>query len=156
MDEANKLCRLSDAEMQRIQEEFRIPVDSFYPGTYWIISLDRNSHMPSDKELRQMASYREFVVRDFYNHNYAEKILAKPLPKDAGHNTMIFRKGSERPLTDTHWFWRKTTWRDPIYVPSIIAADYRGFSLVQAMDNERHIFYERWTHWKSVHSAVFP
>lgn len=149
---------LSDTEVSRIQNEFRIPVDSLCPGPYWIVSLDRESRMPTDAELRQIVSYREFMVQGLYGSDgYGQRILAKPLPKEAGHNTMIFRKGSlGRPFTEAHWFWRKTTWRNAIYAPNIIVANYRGLTLVEAMDAERGaIFPERWAHWKSINPAVF-
>lgn len=154
----NEPSRLTDAEVLSIQNEFRIPVDSLCPGTYWIVSLDRESLMPTDAELRQIVSYREFVVQGLYGDGaYGQRILAKPLPKEAGHNTTIFCKGySMRPLTETHWFWRRTTWRNAIYAPSIIVANYRGLTLIEAMDAERGtIFPERWAHWKSVNPAVF-
>ena len=32
---------LFDEDIERIQREFGIPVDSLCPATYWIVSLDR-------------------------------------------------------------------------------------------------------------------
>ena len=152
----NKVHYLSDVNVLRIQKEFGIPVDSMFPRTYWIISLDRESRLPSDVELAQISSYCEFSTRNIYRPEYAQKIFALPLPKEAGHNTVVFKKGSSSPSTEKHWFRRKMSWENPIYAPSVIAEDYRGLSLIEVVDSEQDIIPEKWERWKTKHIDIFP
>jgi hypothetical protein len=58
---------INNEEKRRIEKEFRIPVDGFNPRTHWIISLDYSSQAPTERELRQLVSFREFVVKNYYN-----------------------------------------------------------------------------------------
>ena len=152
----NKVHYLSSVDVLHIQEEFRIPVDSMYPGVYWIVSLDHESRLPSDVELTRIRSYCEFSTRNIYGPEYAQKIFALPLPKEAGHNTVVFKKGSSRPSTEKHWFRRKMSWENPIYAPSVIAEDYRGLSLIEVMDSEQDIIPEKWECWKTECHDIFP
>ncbi|OGZ11651.1 MAG: hypothetical protein A3D67_00460 [Candidatus Lloydbacteria bacterium RIFCSPHIGHO2_02_FULL_51_22] len=148
---------LSDRNTKRIQSKFKIPVDSFNPGTHWIVSLDRESHLPTDLELRQIRSYGEFVTKTTYLHEMAERILALPLPKAGEHHTVIFRKGhGSAPGTEEHWFRRKAMWRNPRYIPNPVLPQYRGLSLVHVMDAEETLFPEKWALWKRKYPKLFP
>mgnify|MGYP001559157934 CR=1 FL=1 len=96
-----------------IEKNFRIPIDASHPETYWIISLDRESTMPSDEELKQMRSYQEFRVRHTYASSYQEVVLNRKLPNDNGHNTVIYKK------SEHGWFFRRLAWENPLlFFPS--------------------------------------
>jgi hypothetical protein len=148
---------LTQEQIKHIQDDFNTPVDSCYPGTYWIISLDKESRMPTDDELRQLQSYREYMVRRIYNETYTRTILAQKLPKCPGHNTTIFRKGSWR-TPEWHWFYRKKTWQHgPTFAPDIMIRRYKGLTLVELLDQRIHTIYaEEWAQWKKEHGSVFP
>ncbi len=99
MDEAAVTPRLAynvltDEQVRHIQS-FGIPVDSSHPSTYWIGSIDRESAMPTDIELRMIRSYIEYEVRHIYTQTYQEKIFAKPFPAEGLHVTKVFRKGAK-------------------------------------------------------------
>ena len=47
----------------------------------------------ADKELEQLQSLREYIVRNIYNEHWQKKILEMSLPACGGHNTNIFIKG---------------------------------------------------------------
>jgi len=149
---------LTDVEVSRIKEKFKIPVDSFNPGTYWITSLDRESFLPTDGELRQLRSYCEFEVRSYFNERYVNRILEADLPRDNGHNTTIFRKGSAKDGTEHDWFYRKMTWRmsGSLYFPSPMDKDYLRFTLPEMMDKIQSLFPDRWAEWKEKYRDVFP
>ncbi len=153
----NAMDFLTDAEAARIQNEFRIPVDSHYPGTFWIVSLDRESFLPTDAELRQIRSYCEFVVRSYYNESYQERILGKPLPADSGHHTIIFCKGRGRQMaTKERWGYRRRTWdTGPMYQPTL---DQKPHTLVEVMNRMETIAStrsEKWEGWKRQHPDIF-
>ena len=112
--------------------------------------------MPSDRELRQIRSYREFWVTALYNPGYAKKILAKPLPEEDGHNTLILRKGASHAGTEDHWFKRKISWENPVYVPHVLEKEYRGLSLVDVLDVEQSLIPVGWERWKTEHPDIFP
>jgi hypothetical protein len=145
--------------VKHIQKRFHIPVDSSYPGTYWIISIDRESQMPTSEELRQLQSYREFWVRQVYNEEYAQKILANGLPRCSGHNTAIFRKGSPAGNgAEQYWFYRKMTWQSgPMFVPDVMGPNYKGLTLVELLDQHLNdLRADNWTQWKKEHLSIFP
>ncbi len=152
-----KIYQLDAEEIERIQTNFKIPVDSTWPGTYWIVSLDRLSLMPTVEELEMIRSYCEFVVQDQYRESYRTKIMAKALPKEAGHNTVIFRKGfSVKEGAEQHWFFRMINWKEgPTYFPNTMLADYRGYSLIEIMDRIHCCVPEDWVAWKRGHALIF-
>ncbi|MBI3075023.1 MAG: hypothetical protein HYY92_02310 [Parcubacteria group bacterium] len=78
-------------EQREHVQQFGVPVDSLAPATYWIVSLDAESEMPTDHELRQIRSFCEFKVRRMYLERAAERILTtNALPREPGHNTVIW------------------------------------------------------------------
>lgn len=147
---------LTDEEKARIQQEFKIPVDSFCPAMYWIASIDYTSCMPTDHELRMIRSYIEYSIRHTYNETYQEKILAKPLPAEGGHRTKIFRKGArwqhqENP-TEGWCFMRHG---NECYWP-VWPAPRR--SLTEILDYINDLggeLYKPWVEWKTRHPDVF-
>jgi hypothetical protein len=156
--------QLSETERSRIQEQFRIPVDSSHPATYWLASLDAQSLMPTEQELEQLQGFIEYKIRSWYNPTYQAKLLGMPLAKDSGHNTIIFRKGSAGAGSlhdDDGWAFRRMTWSEgPMYVPARYPAEsYEKMSLVQVMDYcERHTPEEpneKWEAWKQDHAELF-
>lgn len=144
---------LNAEQRTRIQEEFRIPVDSFHPRTYWIVSLDYESEMPTDQELRQLRSFCEFLVRKYYTEGYHRRLLeAMPFAACAGHNTTIFRKGS-----DDGWGYRRYTWQvGPPYVPNRMTRDYTPSSLVAVLERCESLLPEEWQRWMREHPDMFP
>jgi len=135
-------------------EAARIPVDSFNPMTYWVVCLDRESAMPTDLELRQLHSIIEFIVQDGYVSTKAERAFAAgELARDAGFNTVIFRKDR----SDGGWRFRRASWREgPLFVPSHQELDYAPHSLAAAMDRLRKHRMEPWEAWKTAHADLFP
>lgn len=130
-----KILRCNPTKTLRVQGVFHIPVDCFNPGTYWIICLDRDSFLPTDNELEQLRSYREYIVRGFYDEGHAKRILDLDLPECSGHNTTIFRKGIEFLGIEGGWSFRKMTWRSgPLYFPNLAEEIYRGITLVGLLD----------------------
>ncbi len=153
---------LSDSEARRIQEKFKIPVDCHKPATYWIVALDRESFMPTDKELRQIRSYCEFGVRRLYNETWQRRMLEEePLAKCGGHNTLIFRNGlrslgfrTERPAGE--WFYRRWSWESgPTYVPFVLDSDYRPHTLLEVLTRIEKDVPDRWEKWKQEHPDLF-
>lgn len=143
---------LLEEQVRYIQETFKIPVDKTYPGYWWIISLDRESLMPTDGELRQLQSYCEFIVRSWYNEHYQEKILNQmPLPADNGHHTTIFRKGSPWNHEDRGWRFRRSMWQNTGYWPY----QSRPFFLIEVLDHNQKLLPEKWERWKMEHSEIF-
>lgn len=149
---------LSEKEAEYIQNTFRIPVDSFKPGPYWIISLDRDSFLPTDQELKQLRSYCEYKTATVYNEFWQKKLLEMPLAKCGGHNTTIFRKGIRHRPEETkgHWYFRKWSWSmGPLYMPSIMDGGYKALTLIEVMDIIEEIIPARWEEWKKKHSDIF-
>lgn len=142
----------------RIQNEFRIPVDSSHPGKYWIAALDGESSMPTDIELRQIRSFIEFIVGRVFGENYGKRILAeRPLVYCGDHNTTVFLKGLRDDSTKEGWRYRKMRWRTgPTYMPSIAEGDYRPLTLVEIMDLMEKLIFEEWNEWKQAHPEIFP
>ncbi len=139
-----------------------IPVDSDYPGTYWIANLSSASVMPTEPELRMIKSYIEYAVKSYYNYTYQDLIFAKPLPAEASHVTKIFRKGARwthqsDPLEG--WVYRRMTWEDGFW-PQWPAP---RVSLIEVLDHihtatwtEKPEIYPEWAKWKVEHPDVFP
>jgi hypothetical protein len=149
--------QLSAQEIEYIQTNFRIPVDSTWPGTYWIVSLDRVSLMPTDEELGMIASYCAFVVQNIYNEHYQRLIMARDFPKEASHNTAIFRKGSPiRDGMERHWFYRQISWESgPAYFPDARMDEYKGYSLLRIMDHIQKLVPNPWIAWKNYRPMIF-
>lgn len=151
---------ITPEQKDHIQKKFGIPVDSFNPGTYWIVSLDVESVMPTDEELKQIASFREYIVKKVYNQWFTEKLLSMPLPADGGHNTTIFCKRTPGEANELSWFYRKMTWQyGPLYAPDTSEKNYRPFSLVEVMDRYETFLSqvsEDWIAWKKNHRDIFP
>ena len=133
-----------------IEKSFRIPVDASRPGSYWIISLARNSELPSDEELKQLRSYQEFSVRRTYAESYQEVVLKRELPYDSGHNTVIFKKSGQR-----GWLFRRLSWESPLFIPSLTENE-RPLALVEIMDKNENSNPDKWNEWKRGHSEIFP
>ncbi len=142
-------------EQREHVQQFGVPVDSLAPATYWIVSLDAESEMPTDHELRQIRSFCEFKVRRMYLERAAERILTtNALPREPGHNTVIFRKGwGEKSGV---WFYRRMTWRDPVFCPNPVGENYRPHTLVELMDNDENLLPQKWLQWKAEHPDLFP
>lgn len=157
---------LTDQQVQHI-ESFGIPVDLSHPHTYWIGSIDRQSAMPTDAELRMIRSYIEYEIQARYNEQYRGKILAKRFPAEAGHVTKVFKKGSlwlhqENPFEG--WLYRRGPF-DGRYWPFWPAP---RVSLIEVMDylqtinpypdpassEEPHLL-EAWVTWKADHMEIF-
>ena len=145
------------AEQQKyIQKNFKIPVDNRFPQTFWIISLDIESKMPTDEELRQLQSYCEFKARDLYLYR-SDKILIMELPKDVGHHTMIFRKGEFPDGNGEGWFYRKLMWRiGPTFIPYHLAENYKLNTLIELLNGYENITPEKWQAWRKNHPDIFP
>ena len=143
---------LTDEEVRQAQAS-HIPVDSHNPGTYWIISLDRESAMPSEKELARLRSYQEFLIRRVYNETYVEQLLAQPLPKCGGHNTTIFMKSRDRAQG---WFYRKMTWTQLYHPPIFLAgAVFQPLTLAGLLDRIESFGLKQWAEWKAARSEIF-
>lgn len=151
-----------DADRSRIQTEFRIPVDSEYPGTMWIACLASDSEVPSDPELAVLRSYIEYAVGLVYNERWCRILLGDPaVPDDydrnqhlarcAGHNTVAFVK------RDGAWFYRRSTWGHGPW-PFRYADGYEPMTLVALLD---HICgygdqpSPKWEAWKAERVDVF-
>ncbi len=146
---------MTDEQKKRIEEEFGIPVDhSLCLKNYWIVSLSRESELPTDEELKQIHSFLEFIVRDFYTEGHQKVILAKKLSFDDGHNTTILKKEAGS------WFFRKMTWyAGPDFAPSMTGKGYHPHNLIQVMDLARTMLHEvspKWIKWKQLHPEIFP
>jgi hypothetical protein len=151
--------QLSAKERGYVQQQFRVPVDSGWPQTYWIVCLDSSSLMPTEAELAQLQSFIEYKVRSFFNPTYQAKVLSAPLALDSGWNTIIFRKGAgqEVGFGDEGWAYRRMTWNHG-HVPFPNQADYRPLSLVEAMDRCETLVddvYPKWAKWKTDHEELF-
>jgi hypothetical protein len=152
---------ITPEQQKYIQDEFKIPVDSFNPGTYWIVSLDSESTMPADQELKQIASFREYIIKKTYNERFAEKLLQMPLPASGGCNTTIFcKRASGDEAKEPSWFYRKMTWQyGTLYAPDSSEKNYRPLSIVEVMDQRETILSsvsEEWIAWKEKHPDIFP
>src|SRR3989338_8574134 len=124
---------LSDQEVRRIQNEFRIPVDSFNPSKFWIIALYRESFLPTEQELKQLRSYCEYVIQKHYTSRTREMLMNLCLPVCTGHNTAIFNNGLRRGVETQrpgHWFFRKISWRDGCYFPNYLNTSYHPHTLI--------------------------
>jgi hypothetical protein len=147
--------RISDKGKRRIEKKFRIPVDGFNPRKQWIISLDSSSQAPTKRELRQLVSFREFAVKNYYNERWIKKILAMPLPSCEGCSTTVFLKGGE-----SAWFYRQIQWNtNPDYQPDSNNPNYRPLSLVALMDHIKKTFAgvasPEWEDWKKNRPKIF-
>ncbi len=140
---------ITQEQQEHIEKSFRIPVDTSHPGTYWIISLARESIMPSDEELKQMRSHQEFSVRRTYAESYQEVVLKRKLPYDNGHNTVIFNKSKRG------WLFRRLTWEGPLFIPSP-TENKLSLTLVEIMDRNEDFDSLKWEEWKREHPEIFP
>ena len=159
----SQLPHLTEEQRQHVHS-FGVPTDCFNPAKYYLICVDyESSVLPTDQELRMLKSFMEFKIRAWYNERWAEKLLAKEFPADAGVNTLIFRKGG---VWDTNkapyegWGYRRMTWtQGPMYVPDRLADDYEPPSLItvleRCLDLKHTSFGEKWTEWKSEHPDTF-
>jgi len=146
---------LTDTQRKHIQK-FHIPIDVYCPGTYWIVSLDCESMMPTDEELAQIKSYIEYSVRRTYQEYWVDVILNKPLSACSGHNTLILRKGSPLLPAVQGWFYRKMFWRGGAVYWPVIGAEYKDRGLVEIFDKYEDFSSESWTEWKNSHPDIFP
>lgn len=160
---AYEMNRLNEADVARIQNQFKIPVDCEYPLTYWIIALDRESFMPTDIELSQLRNYCEFVVHNTYNNPHYI-LVEKPLAWCSGHNTIVFRNGLRatnfRKQHDPgEWFYRRMTWTvGPTYVPDIFGANdlkYEPHSLIDIFNRIEKNVPEKWEEWKNKNNKIY-
>jgi hypothetical protein len=148
---------LAEAQIALIQGRFRIPVDSFIPSQFWIISLCRESLMPTDQELAQLRSYCNFIVKKTYNEEYGRRILRMRLPYDPGHfNTIIFRKGAPFSPKDCGWFFREPTRKFGLSFLPAIGEGYHSHTLAETMDGYETRTPAEWKEWKRKHHPIFP
>jgi hypothetical protein len=152
------------AEQTTAIKALKIPVDSFNPGTYWIASIDRESVMPTDSELRMIRSYIDYSIQATYNLTYQERILAKPFPAEGGHVTKIFRKGGkwlDRENALEGWVFRRITWDGGLYWPTWPAPRLSLMDLLDYINSynagvaQRGVLDESWVKWKQAHPTVF-
>lgn len=139
---------------------FGVPVDSFNPAKYYIISLDYESRPPSIDELILLRAYRDYIIGRVYNETYARALLTMPAPAIGGHNTTTFKK-----IGRDAWVYRKLTWTEgPLYVP--VDDDYRlaGIPLPALLDHIESVgrskgirsFSQAYLAWRSLRPRVFP
>jgi hypothetical protein len=169
MDELDRYVRpdFLTEEQQAYIRSLKIPVDSDYPGTYWIASLSYESVMPTEVELKMIQSYIEYAIKSHYNQTYQDGIFAKVLPAAGGHVTKIFRKGARwahQPDPLEGWVYRLTTWERghwPQWPEPRV-------SLIQVLDHihqyvpypdprmgeEEHLS-PAWVKWKAQHPDIF-
>ncbi len=169
---------LNEEQIEKIKS-FKIPVDSAFPMTYWIASIEYESVMPTDAELRMIQSFIEFDVRRTYNETYQAKILAKPFPAEGGHVNKIFRKGAkwlkQAPLYEKGgeitsensegarlinggdpcegWRYRRGTWEDG-YWPQWTNPRFTLIALMDRITGDGQIW-KPWTLWKLEHPDIF-
>lgn len=133
---------------------FGIPVDSFNPGTYWIVCLDSESARPSVQELTIIHSYQQYMIGHVYNETWAAKLRAMPLPAVGRHNTTILRKRGRG-----EWQYRKMSWEHgSLFVPSPFEEGYTKTGLKDVLDRERSIagrLPEDWIAWKAARPNLF-
>jgi len=149
-------------EQRAVIESYKIPVDSFNPGTYWIASLCYESSMPTEAELRMIQSYIEYAIKHTYNEHYQELIQAKPFPACGGHVTKIFRKGamwSNQANPTEGWVFRKNTWEGGFWPEW----PKPRLSLIEILDHLHCYDWEpekplnpSWIKWKLEHPEAFP
>ena len=149
---------LTQEQIVRIQRDFKVPVNSDFPGNGWVSSLSKESEMPTDEELKQLRGYIEFVLigdGSIYGAYYGSKIVGQALPLLPGHNSLVFRKATGE---NSGWCYRRQSWSvGPIFVPSITEKNFRPHTLVEVMDRiEKDCRSRQWNNWKVAHSDVFP
>ena len=134
-------------------ERFGIPVDSFSPAKYYIVSLDYDSRPPSVDELLLLRAYRDYIIGQIYNKTYARALLAMSAPAIGGHNTTTFKKTGR-----DAWVYRKLTWdRGPMFVPADENYWPAGIPLPALLDRIELIgacFSQTYIAWRSLHGIA--
>lgn len=144
-----------DSTQEKVVNEFKIPVDSCYPSSYWIVCLDRNSEMPTKEELIQIRSFIEFIIKRTYVISYQKKLLAMPLALENGHNTLVLCKGIH--YSAHCWVFRRSTWQiGPIFVPHFTEPDFHVYTLIEILDRNETVYSSKWSLWKNSNTAIFP
>jgi hypothetical protein len=157
---------LNAEQMGKVHREFKIPctkgggtgicgMASAFSNNF-IICLDADSSEPTDMELKQLSSYREYKVRSLYRN--PDAILDMEFPADNGHNTTVFLKGPAWSCNgEQGWCYRKMTWTmGPVFVPTIGMKDAPPWNLVHLLDNIENLIPEKWQEWKLAHPDIFP
>jgi hypothetical protein len=143
---------LTKEQIERIQDEFRIPVDSGEFRKFWIACLHAESRMPTDLELRQIRSYIEFSVCS-WNEPVKKRVLSMSLPFYGGYHTDIFRKGFNDEIPEG-WFRSKLLYS--YYVPNPVAEGYAPYSFEELLDSISKNYGQNWHIWRIAHPDIFP
>jgi hypothetical protein len=151
-----KIKMITPEEKEYVQNNFKIPVDSLAPEKGWIVSLDRESAMPTEQELKQLQSFTEYKMGRTYNERHVAKLLQMPLAVEDGYDTTILRKGMGD--DNVGWFYRRAGWKiDPDYLINPSMKGYRAQSLVEVMDQQEIMttVVEKWAAWKRERPDIF-
>lgn len=86
-----------------------VPITSLNPGRRYIASFDRlSAAAPTNRELALIRAYIEFMcLGGYYTTSHGKQILAKEMPTEAGHNTLVLHKRG-----DDDWAYRMISWQD--------------------------------------------
>lgn len=145
---------LNTKQREHIKKDFKIPVDHHHPRQSWILCIDEDSTMPTDFELRQIQSLCQFKIENTYREHWQADILSKPLPLCDGHNTAIFRKG-----TDEHpdaWLYRQLSWHQTFAPYGPHEKNQRPRCLEEILNNQERYAVKHWSCWKEQHPNIFP
>lgn len=112
---------------------------------------------PSQREIAQILSYQEFLVRLVYGVSYGDRILSMQLPADGGHNTTVFAKNRPRADgSDGGWRYRKATWNSgPPFWPPPFDASSPILTLEALIDKIEDLVPAKWLAWKAAHPEAF-
>jgi hypothetical protein len=145
----------------RVEAEHRVPVDSLWPGVYWLACIagpdepENQAVLPTDAEVAQVASYIDYLLVTRYREGYAAQLRALPLACDGAWNTVVLVKRA------SGWGYRRSTWRTGSWPH---AYQHRpeaptGLSLLQVLDHIEGVtntVSAQWLAWQAAHSDVFP
>ena len=124
---------LSEAQIARIESQFRVPVDTLFGPVRqaWIIALARESLLPDDRALRILRDASEWQIEQTFQVDYAHKMLTLPLAAEGTWNTQTFY------LDEDGWHGRRATWREGFpYWPAIgMEGRAPGGSLVEVLEH---------------------
>lgn len=144
------------ASDNELTKQLRVPIVSNpYPRWRYLTAVVVGDlyagQMPTDHELRQIASYTAEYIEHWYNEGYKKKLRERPYDVDGGANGVVFIKRA-----DGGWGYRRRSWiSGPQFVPTW---QDEPTDLITVMDQVRTIVGEiskRWVDWKAAHPEVF-